>query len=361
MLGPAIRWLGSKVYSYPDIPQDQPMPGRYGQLKIALVTDAFTASCLSQECRVRCVTPQNYREVLDNWKPDLLFVESVFHGSTGAWRYEVAIQPRWLRLNQPQMIFQVIAHAKSCGIPTVFWNKDDGAYFEPFIHVAKVFDYIFTTDSSCVERYRQQVSAEVPVNVLSMPYQPAFHQFTGFNFTKREACFTGSYYRNILNERAKFLNMTFEACEAVNLPMNIYDRNSDRMSRAVEFRFPKHSQLHVLPKVSHEGTAAVYKSHVVSLNVNSVTNSDTMVSRRLLEILACGGIAVTNPGDAVQKHFAPYCHIVSTPEETTALFSRLREGPTSKDLEMARAGSLYVQAHHTWTHRLDEIADVVSF
>lgn len=360
MVGRVIRKLGSLVYKYPKVSEDMERPGKFGRLKIALVSDYFTADCLSAECRVRAMTPRNFKEVIDEWIPDLVFVESVFHGVNGAWRYELARQPRLLRLNKPRAIYHLIEFAKSRGIPTVFWNKDDSAFFDAFIDVAKVFDYVFTTDSECIERYRQHVPEHVPVNTLIMPYQPAFHDFTGFNFTCHEACFTGSYYRRILNERRSFLDMVFDACEETDLLLNIFDRNHDRLSRYLEFRFPRKKQLVLHSKVPHRETARIYKSHSISLNVNSVTGSDTMYSRRLLEILACGGIAVTNPSSAVDRYFRDYCHVVNTREEMLELFSRLKYGPSCEDMARAEAGATYVRQNHTWTHRLETLCAIVN-
>ncbi|WP_434648250.1 CgeB family protein [Achromobacter piechaudii] len=359
MVGGLVRKLGALLYDYPKVEEDAVREGPFGRLKVALVTDYFTSDCLSAECRVRNVTPRNYREIIDEWKPDLLFVESAFHGIDGSWRYELAKQSKLMRLRPPKMIFEVVAAAKARGVPTVFWNKDDGAFFDAFIDVAKAFDFIFTTDKECIEGYRRQVPDHVPVHTLVMPYQPAYHQFTGFDFQRKEACFTGSYYRRILNERRRFLDMVFEACEAAALPLNVFDRNHDRMSRHFEFRFPRNAQLRMHSKVVHRATAAVYKSHVISLNVNSVTASETMCSRRLLEILACGGIAVTNRSRSVDKYFSEYCHVVTSQDEVTELFSRLRHGPSGADLERAEAGAAYVRQHHTWAHRLQEVCTVV--
>lgn len=83
MIGRAIRKLGSLVYKYPEIPDAVERPGPFGRLKIAMVTDYFTADCLSAECRVKALTPGNFRMVIGEWKPDLIFVESAFHGSRG--------------------------------------------------------------------------------------------------------------------------------------------------------------------------------------------------------------------------------------------------------------------------------------
>lgn len=359
MVGRVIRRIGSFVYKHPQVDEDVFNSGAFGRLKIALVTDNFTTECLSAECRIRNLTPCNFREVIGNWQPDLVLVESAFHGHAGSWRYELAKQPKPLRMTKPKAIGALVDFARSRGIPTVFWNKDDDAFFDAFVDVAKLFDYVFTTDSNCLERYRQQVPEQVPVNTLSIPYQPAFHNFDGFNFERKEACFTGSYYRRILNERRDFLDMMFKVCNDVGINLNVYDRNRQRMSHRLEFRYPRHPGLKVYDSVPHRETAEIYKSHMISLNVNSITASESMYSRRLLEILACGGIAVTNQNRAVDLHFRDYCHVVSTQQEAMETLRRLQAGPSQEDLDRAAAGAEYVKENHTWTQRIEEVCSVV--
>ena len=99
---------------------------------------------------------------------------------------------------------------------------------------------------------------------------------------------------------------------------------------------------------------------MVSLNLNTVDDSETMFSRRLIEIIACGGLAVTTPALSVEKHFKEYCHVVDAREEAMALFSRLKYGYTPQDREMMRAGAEFVLNNHTYRHRLETIIDAVS-
>jgi hypothetical protein len=355
MIGRVIRKFGSFYYKHPLFVEGAEVSGPFARLKVALVVDHFTAECLSVECRTRHMTRANYREVLDSWRPDLVFVESAFHGAQGAWRYELAKQSRTMRLRRPKAIFHLVEYARSRGIPTVFWNKDDGAFFDAFIDVAKAFDFVCTTDESCLPRYREALPAGVPVQVLMMPYQSRFHGFDGFHFQTRSACFLGSYYRRILNGRRQYLDMMFGATAVAGMELNVFDRNHGRISNHFEFRYPRHRHLKILPSVGHRQTAEVYKTHVVSLNVNSVTDSRTMISRRLLEILACGGIAVTNDSLAIRSFFSDFCHVVDSREAAIELLSRLRYGPSAHDLERAEAGARYVADRHSWTHRLEEV------
>ena len=353
-----VRQVSRKIYHYPDAPEVL-LTGDFASLKIALVTDQFTTDCLAEECQIRCLTPKNYTKVIREWRPDLVFVESTFHGAGGAWRYELARQPGWILWRRPEAIFKLVGCAREQGVPTVFWNKDDGAYFDAFIHVAKAFDVVLTTDKDCLPKYRAVLPPEVLVAVMSMPYQPAFHYFDGFHFKSPDACFAGSYYRRVLGGRRAFLDMLFQASGEAGMKVQVYDRNHRRLSRRFAFSFPKLPQLVVNNGVSNRETAAIYKRHMVSINVNSVTDSETMVSRRLLEILACGGIVLTNSSKAVEKEFAAFCHVVSSVDEARALFERMAHGPTQADLERARAGAEYVARHHTWAHRLAEVCCLV--
>ena len=209
-------------------------------------------------------------------------------------------------------------------------------------------------------KYRKHVPDNVPVNTLVMPFQPAFHHFNGFNFLRNEACFTGSYYRRILNERARFLDAMFDACADADIRLNVFDRNQNRLSRHFEFKFPEKEHITLHGSVPNSATARVYKEHAFSINVNSVTGSDTMFSRRLVEILACGGIAVTNPSRAVDRYFRDYCHVVTSREEASELFTRLKAGPSKDDLARAEAGARYVRSAHTWEHRLEEVCAIAN-
>lgn len=358
MIGLLVRKFSTTFYKYPQAPDIENLKGEFSSLKIAIIADYLTETCLKYECRIRNITPDNYQDVLQNWKPDFLFVESAFHGFNGSWRYELAKQPFIMRFTKPTIIKQVLLFAKSRGIPTVFWNKDDDVYFNSFIDIAKLFDHVFTADTNCVPRYRAEIPSSATVNTLMMPYQPALHWFNNFSFSINKPCFTGSYYRKILDCRRVYMDMLFNAALETKVDIDVYDRNSDRFSRFVEFRYPKCKAVNVKSRVPHNQTGQLYKSYVLSINVNSITNSETMCSRRLLEIIACGGIAMTNPSLCIAKYFTPYCHVVAGADEAIELFNRLRYGPNSSDLERAASGAKYVRANHTWSHRIQEICEV---
>jgi spore maturation protein CgeB len=181
--------------------------------------------------------------------------------------------------------------------------------------------------------------------------QPAIHSPSPSDPRHARACFVGSYSRHIHPRRRWWQDMMFQA--ARELGVTVFDRNSSRHSH--NYRFPDQPWLELRGSVPHEETAKIYRDFMVSLNVNTIEDSGTMFSRRLIEILACGGVAVSNPSPAIDRFFKDYCEVVHSREECSQLFDRLRRGLTPSDRERARAAVEYVLREHTWTRRLQEI------
>jgi hypothetical protein len=326
------------------------------RLKIALIADDLTRLCLSHEAAVCNLTPFNHRWLLRLWKPDLVLVESAWNGYRRAWKYRIAAYPGHPMRNN-RALARMVACARELGIPTVFWNKEDGVHFDRFIDSAGLFEHIFTTDENCIPRYRAAVGPEVTVTTLMFAVQPRFHNFTGFNFRHRSANFIGSYSSHTHAGRRAWQHMMFSATHGAGLGLMVHDRNSSRKSDS--YRFPAMPGMQVRPALPHARTAGVYKEYLVSLNVNTVEDSATMFSRRLVEALACGGIVVTSPSVAVERHFSDFCHVAHDAQQAADLFARLRHGPSRDDLERAEAGARHVLARHTWARRLEEIRRVV--
>ena len=321
-----------------------------------MISDELTDHCLQNEIDIHFLTPLNYRFVLRFWKPDFLFVESAWHGRRSTWKFKIAAYPDHPKRSN-KTLQKVVTYAKSLGIPTVFWNKEDGVHYDRFIESAKLFDHIFTVDENCIPKYCAVVGENVTVNTLMFAVQAKTHNFTGFNFKYNRANFVGSYSHHVHNRRQLLQNMMFESASRVGLGLSAYDRNSSRKS--LNYRFPALPHMDVKPAVKYADTAEIYKDYLVSLNVNTIEDSRTMFSRRLVEIIGCGGIAVTNPTPAVERYFKEYCYVVQNEQEANELFERLKDGPSDEDLQRARAGAEYVANAHTWSHRLKEICDVI--
>lgn len=323
-------------------------------MKIALISDNLTSESLSISTKE--VTKLSFFPNFFLNKIDILLVESAWQGYRNRWKYKIASYPDYPKRNNEKLI-RLIEKAKEKGIPTVFWNKEDGVHFDRFIDSAKHFDHVFTVDENCIPKYKAVMGENASIHTLMFAVQPKFHSFTGFNFKYHKANFVGSYSHHIHDVRRQWQNSLFSTALNSGLGLDVFDRNSNRKSQ--NYHYPNLEGISIYSALEYPDTAKIYKDYLVSLNVNTVTDSPTMFSRRLIEILACGGIAVTNLSLAVNHLFKEYCHIVHNEEEMTELFSRLKFGPSAQDLERAKAGAEYVAQHHTWTHRLKQIADVI--
>jgi spore maturation protein CgeB len=329
---------------------------RANQIRWAVVTDGITRVGLQHEAAILDLAPLTSRVALKLWRPEVLLVESAWEGFRQSWKYGIASYPDHPERNN-QKLRDLVAHAKDLGIPTVFWNKEDAVHFERFIESASLFDHIFTVDENCVPRYRERVPDHVTVDTLMFSVQPRIHRFTGIRPTQHRANFVGSYNRAAHDERRELQHMLFESA-ARWLGLTVYDRHSDR--KAQNYRYPDHIEIDVRPAVPYTQTASIYKEFLVSLNVNTVRDSPTMFSRRLVEIIGCGGLAVTTPALSVDRMFSDYCYTVRSAEEADELFARLKhDGLSPQDRERMAAGADYVAKHHTWAHRLRQILDVV--
>lgn len=329
--------------------------GRYSALKLAMVADELTRACFSYECQVIDVTPSNFEAALAQ-HPDLLFVESAWQGHRNSWKYRIASYPEHPERTNLDLA-RLLQRARELGIPSVFWNKEDGVHFDRFIDSARLADVILTVDESCMGRYRALVDEATSVGTLPFAVQPRIHSFDGIDERRAGACFVGSYGSHIHDARRARTDLLLRAA-APTLGLNVYDRNSDR--RDARYRYPPLPGMRVLPKVAHHRTAEIYKSHLVSLNVNTIEDSETMFSRRLIEILACGGLVVSTPALAIDRMFGGSCHVVRTAEETRALFERLaRDGYNALDREMIAVGAECVLTRHTYTQRIETILEAV--
>jgi len=331
----------------------------FASLKVALIADEPTRICLSHECRVMNLTPWNSLYIFDHWKPDLLLVESAWEGYRGSWRYGIASYPDHPERNNA-LLGCVVGRARDESIPTIFWNREDGVHFDRFIASAGLFEHIFTVDENMIPHYRAALKDIAALDVLMFAAQPAVHFPDPANVTvepNRRLVFVGSYSRHIHPRRRLWQDMAFNA--ANNIGLTLFDRNSSR--RSEQYRFPWRRWINVRKAIAHTRTADVYRSYVASLNVNTVDNSQTAFSRRLVEIMASGGLAVTNTTPSVMRHFRNFCETIDSEDEARVLFDRLaRDGWSRSDRERMRAGVDHVLQHHTWRHRLGQIMERVS-
>lgn len=323
-------------------------------MKISLISDDLTNQSLIRE--IDCFHLKNnfFDRFLLN-RSDFLLVESAWNGNEGRFRHQIASYPEHTKRNNEKLL-KLLEIANKKGIPTVFWDKEGEVHFDRFIDSAKYFDHILTVDENCVSKFRKIVPESTSVNIAMFPVQPKIHSFRDMKSRTISANFVGSYNSHSLRQVRQ--EMLFNIVEKTDFPLTIYDRNYS--NHLHNLTFPKDKfNLNIRPNIKYLQTAQIYQNDLVSFNVNTVENSPTMFSRRVVEILACGGILISTPSVAVERLFSDYCYIIQSEEEGVELLNRLKYGPTKFDIERAKAGSDFVLNNLTWDHFLKNIYSII--
>ena len=326
----------------------------YSNLKIALISDELTRNCLAEEVNIFNITPWNYQLGLKTWKPDLLLVESAWNGYLNSWKYKIASYPSESKNNHK--LQKVIQYAQGLNIPCVFWNKEDNIHFDRFIKSASLFDNILTVDKNCIDEYKNSIKRNIKVESMMFAVQPSIHHFKDFKYANSKACFVGSYTNHEHDDRRKWQDLFF--LSSSNFGLDIYDRHSNKISK--NYQFPDIHNMSINKKVPHNKTGDIYRNYIVSLNINTVTSSETMFSRRLIEIIACGRTVISNPSKSINKHFNDYCKVVSNQDELEDVYHNLKNGYSKSDKERLVEGSEFIIKKHSYTNRISQILDFMN-
>lgn len=311
-------------------------------LKVAGILDSFTSLNLSKECNLINFTPNNWLDIFQKEKPDILFVESAWRGNNDTWQYKIG---KYANRNRNDL-YKVIDYCNLNSIPTIFWNKEDPVHFKKFIDTATIFDYVFTTDRDMISKYKEKLE-----NVYTMPFavQPKLHNPIKKIERVEGICFAGSYYDNRHEERRSDMENLLEICKNYNLI--IYDRNYKSESTTSKTNFPKQFIENIAGYLKYDEIDKAYKGYKVMINVNSVKYSPTMFSRRVFEGLACGTPIVSTYSQGIKEMFG---EIVICSEDDKKIEASIKE--LFKDSVVWKAKSLNgireVMIKHTYTDRL---------
>lgn len=310
------------------------------------IMDEFTTGCFEQDLNLIQPRPDNWYALAEKYQPEFFFIESAWKGNYGSWQYRVADYA-----NKPgQEIAHICQYAREKGIPTLFWNKEDPVHHQKFMCSAKLVDHIFTTDANMKDSYLAKTGNP---NVHALPFaaQPALHKPSPLAGRKPRACFAGSWYGNRHAERGEAMRWLLQAANRHGL--DIFDRNHGTGI----FPFPEEYQAGIKGSLPYKELCDEYSRYRVFLNVNSVTDSPTMFSRRVFELMACGTPVVSTYAKGIDSLFdSDAVWLVHSQEEADAALHTLM----TDDAEWRRrslAGIREVFAKHTYAHRLNDIFD----
>ncbi len=288
------------------------------ELTVLLIADEFTYNNMASLFKaVISPTPNNYNEILATHNIDLFFCESAWLGDSQAWKDKVARGG----FRDNTIVKELVVECKKKGIPTIFWNKDDPFHFNDFLDSAQTFDFVYTTCGNSVKKYQEAGCRQVY-------WAPFFFDPSIFNPIQEiprqdKAVFAGSYYPTRFPERRQFIHLLpllFTPQELV-----IYDRNYTNTHNINQF--PEYFEPYIVGNLPASKITKAYKGYKFVLNANSITNSDTMFARRVIEVLACNTPIISSRADSIKHLFGNIVVSSNNQEEIQEEVNRLFQDP----------------------------------
>lgn len=319
--------------------------GSLKELKVAAIMDRFTLDCFRPECRLLELTLEKWKEEIDTFLPDMLFIESAWEGKDGLWRGKVN--------HCSTELYSLTDYCRENDIPIVFWNKEDPVYTDTFLATAKCADVVFTTDIECIERYKSELDHD-RVYHLHFGAQPIVHNPIEKYDRKDRFCFAGAYYHRY-QDRCRVFD-AFSEYFISSRGFDIYDRNYQ--NDKPEYKFPEQYDPYILGRLDPSEIDIAYKGYVYGINMNSITQSQTMFARRVFELIASNTLVVGNFSRGVKNYFGDltFC----TDSETTLKKAMETYCSSTNDADKLRLLALRkVLSEHLMEDRLDYVVQKV--
>ena len=313
-------------------------------LRIACILDNFSYSAYKYEADFLQLSVDKYDSELEQFQPDLLFIESAWRGKDGLWGSKVGHADR--------EVIEILEWCKNKQVPTVFWNKEDPVHFKSFLNVAKLFEYVFTTDIDCIQRYKQALKHD-RVYLLPFAFQPKIHNPISEFKRINGVCFAGAYYKKY-QERNSNMADILNGVES-QIKYHIYDRNF--LEENQDYEFPSEFRKNIIGTLQFDEINLAYKGYEIGLNLNTIKHSPTMFARRIFELMASNTLIFSNYSRGVELLFGELIFNSDSGTEILKDYNRFSEEELA---QLKLAGVRNVFSQHTYEHRIHHIISKLS-
>lgn len=321
-------------------------------LTIAALLDEFSEVCFSPDCNLIPIKSTDYlSRICKSGKIDFLLVESAWRGPGNTWKHLLVNNKKNPVPPGIKQLQNLVSECKRRNIPTIFWGKEDPVHFKHFIITAGLFDYIATTDSSCVNQYKKKFGHD-RVFVLPFAAQTALHKPAGLDKRLSLSCFAGACRDAQYPNRKASMDIVVKP--AIKYGLHIYDRHLVGSSGQ---DFPEIYTACLQGGIQYSEMVKKYREYRVFLNVNSIDNSQTMFSRRVFELLACGTPVISSYSPGIKQMLPEVLLSTSAVETEKHLNSLLFDD--SYWNSVSQAGIKRIFSGHTYLHRLKTICDAI--
>ena len=320
----------------------------YKYTRIAAIMDEFSFSAFSSVAEVVQLVPNAYEQQIIDFRPEFVFIESAWHGHKNLWHGKLF---NTLNLKPHKNIINLLIFCKTNAIPTIFWNKEDPVYFTKFLPVAKLVDWVFTTDATSIPQYQMQLKHN-RVFLLPFAANPNIHNPIELYPRKDAISFAGGYYFLHKQRKKDFASIILQVKKFRDVV--IYDRFHTLKNNFLT-KFPGKYHSMIVGELSYENISQSYKGYCYALNVNTVTKSKTMFSRRVFELIASNTVVISNYSIGINNFFG---ELIIQDNNTQLFTNKLNNLFSSSELYRRKIKLLAlrkVMQEHTYTHRLEYI------
>ena len=294
-------------------------PVDLADLTVGLIADTFTARAVSSAVRTVALPRHDWEETFRTTRIDLVLVESAWSAPGQEWFHGVAYHGE----EEAADLRSLLGHARELGIPTVFWNREDPVHLRSFRLPAANFGTVLTSDAACIPTYLTSLPSQTGV-AASLPFfadpavlHPAVPE-RGGAAVPTPVAYAGTYYGARYPQRTRELRGILSI--AAEQGLSVYDRQA--ALPLSPYRLPDDLVQYSRGGVPAEEMPAVYRRHPIHLNVNSVTDSPTMFSRRVVEIASSGSLVLSGQGSGVRNVLGSAFPVLSDEQSWRSALSR---------------------------------------
>lgn len=343
------------------ITEAQTLPVSTGQrwdtkrdLRIGIIADRFLFDSLKDAAHVIPIDPEAYEEQMGDI--DLLLITSAWRGLADEW-FNVGLSGSPAR---QVLENEVVPFAHKHGIPIAYYSKEDPPNYAQFAGLARFADHVFTSAVECVQKYRELLGDAVPVTVLPFAVNHTHHHPLGcMRHEGREFVFAGSWFEHKYPDRKSAAQRIFDGLLAAGADLTIVDRNlaldTEKFVKADRYLFPERYLPHLHGPLDHEVLLDLQRLLPVGINLNSVTNSQSMYANRVIELQAMGTFIVSNYSAGVNSLYPQVC----MPDSALDM-QQTYEALTPESIRQAQvAGIRAAFTANTAFDRIDTIAEAM--
>ena len=260
--------------------------------KIAFIGDVFTYNSFNNIIELIYISKENIN--IDPEDFDFLICESTWHGIDNTWEFAFNL---FNEKKYSKELIKIINIFKKNNKKTIFYNKEDPTNYNSFFSVASLFDIIITTSQKCVKNYEKLYPNKIiyayPFCCNPVKNNPIRHKNKEII---NQGLFVGGFYNHLTN-RTEETNKLFDSVlEKYDLKIinrhyffpkftkQVFKFKRNRNKYEISDKYEKYNY----PPIDSRNVYNLYKYYKILLNVNTVTDCETMCSRRLIELLACG-------------------------------------------------------------------------